>query len=328
MPGHYGAAGEPKALRRHRHQRSVRHEEALGQHGDLHRVVHGVATPVHVGATKPSPAFALFLADQTGADAQQIVSREWLIAALIAAACPLASSCARGAAHLARRGAGRGHIDRGVTVPTKPWVTFHQPDPDREYLVLLSELPLKRFRDLGMFLLYSWRIQRQLRHTSGLVGYSLLARIRKRQFWTLSVWEGEATLRQFVIENPHGQVMRALQGKMDQTRFLRWSMRASEFPPRWQEALTRRGTAEGSGCASQLRGTRLTRRDRTHVFRQTLGRLGRRTPRLIPPPGSPGSSVDRGRTSMCHSTAAASPWLLSMAHHRIVDQHAWGRALQ
>jgi hypothetical protein len=128
-------------------------------------------------------------------------------------------------------------------VPTKPWVTCHRPDPDREYLVLLTELPLKRFRDVGAFLLYTWRIQRQLHRTPGLLGYSLRARIFKRQFWTLSVWAGEAALRQFVGANPHAQVMTALREKMDQTRFVRWNMRGAEFPPRWREALTRRGTA-------------------------------------------------------------------------------------
>jgi hypothetical protein len=139
--------------------------------------------------------------------------------------------------------ASRGHVDRGGAVPAKPWVTFHQPDSAREYLVLLSELPVKRFRDLGVFLLYTWRIQGQLRHRPGLLGYSLLARILKRQFWTLSVWEGEAALHQFVVENPHGQVMTALQGKMAQTHFVRWSMPGSEFPPRWRDALARRGMA-------------------------------------------------------------------------------------
>jgi len=128
-------------------------------------------------------------------------------------------------------------------VPAKPWVTFRQPDPDREYLVLLSELPLQRLRDLGAFLLYTWRIQGQLRRTPGVLGYSLLARIFKRQFWTLSVWESEAALHQFVVDNPHGQVMTALQGKMGQTHFVRWSMRGAAFPPRWQDALARRHTA-------------------------------------------------------------------------------------
>ena len=40
-------------------------------------------------------------------------------------------------------------------MPTKPWATFRQPDPERDYLVLLTVLPLKRFRDLGAFLLYT-----------------------------------------------------------------------------------------------------------------------------------------------------------------------------
>jgi phosphoglycolate phosphatase-like HAD superfamily hydrolase len=48
--------------------------EGVLQHSDLHRVVHGIATPGHVGAATSSPAFATFLAAETGADARQIVS--------------------------------------------------------------------------------------------------------------------------------------------------------------------------------------------------------------------------------------------------------------
>jgi hypothetical protein len=107
----------------------------------------------------------------------------------------------------------------------------------------LTELPLKRWPDLGAFLLYTWRIQGQLERTPGLLGYSLLARILQRQFWTLSVWEGEGALHQFVVENPHGRVMMALRAKMDPTRFVRWSIRGSEFPPHWREAFARREAA-------------------------------------------------------------------------------------
>ena len=34
-------------------------------------------------------------------------------------------------------------------MPTKPWGTLHRLDLAQEYLVLLTELPLKRWRDLG-----------------------------------------------------------------------------------------------------------------------------------------------------------------------------------
>jgi len=127
-------------------------------------------------------------------------------------------------------------------VPTKPWVTFRAPEPDREYLALLTELPLRRFRDLGAFLLSSWRIQGQLRRTPGLLGYSLRAHTLQREFWTVSVWEDDAALHQFVV-SPHAHVMAALQGKMGQTRFARWSFRGAEYPPQWPEALAKQQTA-------------------------------------------------------------------------------------
>jgi hypothetical protein len=128
-------------------------------------------------------------------------------------------------------------------MPATPWTTFRQPDPEREYLILLTVLPLKRFRDLGAFLLYTWRIAGQLRRTPGLLGYSLLTHVLQKQFWTLSVWEGETALQQFVGAQPHSQVMRALQGKMGQTHFVRWSMRGAQLPPRWQDALARQDAA-------------------------------------------------------------------------------------
>ena len=128
-------------------------------------------------------------------------------------------------------------------MPAKPWVTFRQPDPAQEYLVLLTVLPLKRFRDLGAFVVYTLRIIGQLQRTPGVLGYSLLAHVFQRRFWTLSVWESEAALQQFVAENPHGHVMRALQEKMDRTHFVRWNARGSAFPPSWQDALARQDAA-------------------------------------------------------------------------------------
>ncbi len=126
-------------------------------------------------------------------------------------------------------------------MPAKPWVTLHRPEADREYVALLSELPLKRYRDLGRFIFYSLQIQGQLKRTPGVLGYSLMAHLLNKRFWTLSVWEGEADLRRFVNEIPHSRVMEALEDKMDQTHFVRWRIHGSEYPPRWQEAFERRG---------------------------------------------------------------------------------------
>ena len=125
-------------------------------------------------------------------------------------------------------------------MPENPWVTLRQPEPGREYLALLTELPLK-FSGLPKFFASVGPINEQLKQTSGLMGYSMLARPLEMKFWTLSVWESDSSLTWFVRERPHSEVMTALRGKMGPTRFIRWKMMASQYPPSWKDALHRSG---------------------------------------------------------------------------------------
>jgi hypothetical protein len=79
-------------------------------------------------------------------------------------------------------------------------------EPEREYLALLTTLPLRSYGAMPRFLRFARQIQRQLRGAPGLLGYSVLARPWRKQFWTLSVWEGEQALMDFVNAVPHRSV--------------------------------------------------------------------------------------------------------------------------
>jgi len=124
-------------------------------------------------------------------------------------------------------------------MPTKPWTTFYQPDDERKYLALLTELPLRSFLDIKVLLGHALNIQSQLRSTPGVIGYSLSAKLFSKQFWTLSVWEDENALRAFVTNAPHLAAMKALRNRMKRTRFVRWKILGSEYPPEWREAFGR-----------------------------------------------------------------------------------------
>jgi heme-degrading monooxygenase HmoA len=117
-----------------------------------------------------------------------------------------------------------------------PWQSFQQPDKTREYVALLTYLPLRRYRAVPAFFWYTFRIVRQLREAPGLIGYSLEMRLLRRQFWTLSVWESEEALQAFVDRLPHAAVMRALASRMGTTRFIRWRVGASDLPLTWTAA--------------------------------------------------------------------------------------------
>jgi hypothetical protein len=122
----------------------------------------------------------------------------------------------------------------------KPWRSFQEADPGREYLALLSYLPLiRRSRALPRFLWYTFQITRQLRVARGLIGYAMEMRPLRGEFWTLSAWEGEEALREFVGQPPHGHVMRTLAPHMGATNFIRWRAQGSELPLNWEAAHAR-----------------------------------------------------------------------------------------
>jgi hypothetical protein len=74
-------------------------------------------------------------------------------------------------------------------VTETPWQSYSSAAPERDYVALLSYLPLNSSWSLQRLVLYSTRIRRQLRTSSGLICYSLRARLAAKQFWTLSAWE-------------------------------------------------------------------------------------------------------------------------------------------
>ena len=120
-----------------------------------------------------------------------------------------------------------------------PWKSLHKAEPEQEYLALLSFLPLRSFWSLPVFFRGTAGVMKQLASTKGLIAYSLLARPIKKSFWTLSVWEGEAALQEFINHPPHVRLMTSLVSYMNETKFVRWTVKGSELPLLWNDALRR-----------------------------------------------------------------------------------------
>ncbi len=128
------------------------------------------------------------------------------------------------------------------SMPASPWRTLGSPDPNGDVVALLSYLPLKSYWRVLPFFLYTAQVMKQLASAQAVLGYSLLARPLSKQFWTLSAWENGEALQAFVQRPPHVRVMEALTPHMNQTRSVRWTVKGSQLPLRWDEALGRMAT--------------------------------------------------------------------------------------
>jgi len=122
---------------------------------------------------------------------------------------------------------------------TTPWISLAPTKPESTYLALLSYLPLRHFRAVPKFFRYTAQTRRQLKTTAGIIGYALQGRPFSRQFWTLSVWEDQQSLNNFVSQIPHSQIMQVLAPHMGETKFAQWTVTSCEIPPDWPSALAR-----------------------------------------------------------------------------------------
>ena len=83
-------------------------------------------------------------------------------------------------------------------LPT-PWKSFAAPRDGKEYVALLSFLPLKRYRTIPKLARLAMETMGQLGEIAwGLIGYSLGAELTPKRFWTVSAWEDRQSLRDFV----------------------------------------------------------------------------------------------------------------------------------
>lgn len=124
-------------------------------------------------------------------------------------------------------------------MPPLPWKVLAQLQPGAQYVALLSFLPLKSFRMIPRFMWFTFQTQRQLHHSPGLVGYSLLAEPLHCRFWTLSAWQDSKSLMDFVNQIPHSKIMQSLAPHMGKTRFVRWPVTSADIPLNWKAARSR-----------------------------------------------------------------------------------------
>ena len=124
-------------------------------------------------------------------------------------------------------------------MPKLRWQALQDTDSEKLYLAMASYLPLSRFRDTFRFLGYTRAIKSQLSKTKGVLGYALLARPLSGRYWTLSLWEDQEALMDFVREAPHGETMKAMRPRLGQTKFVQWEVSGSDMLLSWETVFKR-----------------------------------------------------------------------------------------
>jgi Domain of unknown function (DUF3291) len=114
--------------------------------------------------------------------------------------------------------------------------------------VSLTRLRVRSFRFVPRFVLHTLRSVRQVKKAPGFQRGALLAD-RSWTFWTLTAWDAQESMRQFMTTGSHSRAMPHLLDWCDEASVAHWSQPETTLPS-WTEADKR--MREG-GRASKVR---------------------------------------------------------------------------
>ena len=123
-------------------------------------------------------------------------------------------------------------------MPKMPWASCRYRQ-DGDLHVLTSRLPLKRYRDLPRFLMWTLRIQKQLNRDPHCAGYTLDAHLLDKTFLTLSAWKDQHSMMRFVHRGPHARMLADMKGRLGEPTFVESTTTQADLPLDWAEAVER-----------------------------------------------------------------------------------------
>ncbi|MER3435296.1 MAG: hypothetical protein C4288_18265 [Leptolyngbya sp. ERB_1_1] len=103
-------------------------------------------------------------------------------------------------------------------------------------LISVTRLRVRSIRFLPVFLWYSFKSNNQAKHAPGNFASTVRAQ-GSNVFWTMTVWDSEASMRSFMRSGSHGKAMPKLQNWCDEASVVHWQAGNATLPT-WAEAET------------------------------------------------------------------------------------------
>ena len=124
--------------------------------------------------------------------------------------------------------------------PPRPWSQRSIADPAREYIAFTSAFHLKSFWRVPAFIRRANKIMKQADAAPGIVGWSLGFNLFTLDFYTLSVWQDNESLRRFVREGEHLISLTEFEHDLRRsTTFVHYKLLGRDVPAKWKDALER-----------------------------------------------------------------------------------------
>jgi hypothetical protein len=121
---------------------------------------------------------------------------------------------------------------------TIPWAAPKTlPATDGTATIQVTQLGLRRMRDVPAFFMAALAIRRQMLAAPGMLGVSMLAKPLRKTFWTVSAWQDRPAMLAAIMRQPHLKTMKSFQ--MAGSAFVSWTVPDKDLPISWADVMRR-----------------------------------------------------------------------------------------
>lgn len=120
-----------------------------------------------------------------------------------------------------------------------PWTQVRPIDPETDYVASVTHLRPKSRRSTPALFRGAGKATKQLKGADGVVGFTTWVRPMRREYWTITLWEDEASIAAFARSGDHGELMRRLSKDLEVAGSVRWVRAGRDGRPTWDEAVRR-----------------------------------------------------------------------------------------
>jgi quinol monooxygenase YgiN len=117
------------------------------------------------------------------------------------------------------------------------WIPITPVEEQTMYRVQMNYLKLKDPKDALKLREYTQKVVEILKKSDGAIQFALHAKPEKGEYWTLSVWKDEKSMKSFGASKEHREAVTEMMDRLEDLDFDHWNVVGAKIMTEWSEII-------------------------------------------------------------------------------------------
>ena len=109
-------------------------------------------------------------------------------------------------------------------------------DPDKKVLLVITHAKINQNKNTNLFWSNVNKVKNDIQKNPGFIGFSIRRKLLGSEVWTMTAWEDESSLENFIYNRTHEKAVEQSSDTLDLNQSIRLELPRKKIPIPWEEA--------------------------------------------------------------------------------------------